>query len=95
MAKPLPIEQYRAVYGSHQTIAGRFGVAPAEFNARVAKRLAGGYKPTPQQWSSGAYLEMKEIAGDRCCPKAEVAPCCCRVRYTCTDHGDICIGNHD
>jgi superfamily I DNA/RNA helicase len=29
------------------------------------------------------------------CPKAVVAPCCCRVRYTCGDHGDRCIGNHD
>jgi len=95
MAKALPIEHYRTVYRDHQTVAGRFGVNPQEFNVRVTARLAGGYKPTPQMWSSAAYLEMRSIAGDRCCPKAEVAPCCCRVRYTCGDHGDRCIGNHD
>jgi hypothetical protein len=95
MAKPLPIEHYRTQYRSHMEIAGRFGVTPADFNSRVTKRLAGGYKPTPQMWSSAAWLEMKDVAGDRCCPKATVADCCCRVRYTCPDHGSRCIGNHD
>jgi len=95
MAKALPIEHYRAQYRSHQIVAGRFGVSPKEFNERVAKRLASGWLSIPQDWSSGAYLEMRAIAGDRCCPKAVVAHCWCKVRYTCEDHGDICIGNHD
>ncbi len=95
MAKALPVEHYRMTYRGHQEIAGRFGIVPKEFNDRVAARLAGGYKPTPQMWSSAAYLEMKSIAGDRCCPKAEVAPCMCKVRYTCPDHGDHCVGSHD
>jgi hypothetical protein len=98
MAKALPIEHYRETYRSHQTVAGRFGVGIQDFNTRVAKRLAFNFvfgHPTPQQWSSAAYLEMKSITGDRCCPKAVVAPCVCKVRYTCEDHGNRCIGNHD
>ena len=95
MAKALPIEHYRAVYRDHQTVAGRFGVNPQEFNVRVTARLAGGYKPTPQMWSSAAYLEMRSIAGDRCCPKAVGRACMCEDSFTCPDHGVTHFGSHD
>jgi hypothetical protein len=95
MAKALPIEHYRETYRSHMTRAGLFGVPSAEFNDRVRARLAGGYKPTPQQWSSAAYLTVQAIAGRKCCPKASGRPCMCEDSFTCPDHGVTCFGSHD
>ncbi len=95
MAKAFPIEHYRETYRAHQTRAGGFGVGVQEFNNRVKARLAGGYKPTPQQWSSAAWLEVSSIAGRRCCPKATGRPCVCEVSFTCPDHGVTCFGSHD
>jgi len=96
MAKAFPVEHYRGVYRVHQSRAAGFGVTPKEFNARVAARTArGGAPPTPQQWSSGAYLEVTSIAGHRCCPKAVGNPCMCEVSYSCPDHGTRCVGSHD
>jgi hypothetical protein len=94
MAKVLPVEHYRTIYRAHQSRAALFGVAPREFNRRVASRLVRSC-PTPQQWSSGAYLEVQSIAGHRCCPKAVGVPCMCEVSYTCPDHGTRCVGSHD
>lgn len=95
MAKTLPIEHYRETYRSHQSRAAAFGVAPVDFNARVTARLAGGYKPTPQQWSSAAWLTVSEIAGRKCCPKASGRACMCEDSFTCPDHGVTCFGSHD
>ena len=94
MAKALPVEHYREKYRGHQERAGRFGIAPKDFNARVLARFRGS-KPYPQMWSSYAYLEVQSIAGKRCCPKAEVVACMCEVAYTCPDHGMQHNGSHD
>ena len=94
MAKTLPVEHYRSVYGTHQARAGLFGVGPQEFNARVLARFRGA-KPYPQMWCTYAYLEVQGIAGNKCCPKAEVVPCVCEVSFRCPDHGGHCVGSHD
>jgi hypothetical protein len=94
MAKALPIEHYREKYRGHQERAGRFGIAPKEFNARVLKRFRGA-TPYPQMWSSYAYLEVQSIAGHRCCPSAESNPCCCDESWACGTHGYTHVGRHD
>ena len=95
MASPFPIEHYRAIYRQHMEHAARFGISTNDFNERIGRRRGRHHNPSPQMWASYAYMEVKAIAGHRCCPKAEVAPCYCEVRYTCTDHGSRCVGNHD
>jgi hypothetical protein len=94
MAKAHTIEHYREVYGGHQARAGLFGVGPQEFNARVRARFRGA-TPYPQMWASYAYQEVQIIAGNKCCPKAEVVPCVCEVSFRCPDHGGRCVGSHD
>lgn len=89
-----PLAQNRREYAVHQNRAELFGISPLEFNERVRARFQG-RGTYPEAWVTNAYLEITQIAGRKCCPKAEVVSCYCEVRYKCPDHGDNCHGSHD
>ena len=92
--KTKSIEQYRRDYKGLQDFAGQFGVAPADFNARV-RTLLGRGNPTPLAWTHNARQAAEQISGGRCCPKAVRQPCACDVSFSCPDHGTRCRGSHD
>lgn len=84
--------QYRSILDR----AALWGVEPPIFNNRVRARLgAKAAMAQPSQWVGVAQLEIFDIAGYKCCPKAVGNPCVCTSSWRCEIHGVTCHGTHD